>query len=290
MALAQGTAAPGLLQGFLWGKPFPPCPGPPDVPQKRRVEAGSDQTARRCLLRTSEIVIQMLTARERQPSEPLPALRGGCVRSWAAASPMGKGSPEDSRGCEMQLKTMQEAAPGSKSAAIPDEGQEKEKERCWSDFPARSPLFLLITSSVMARQTCTKRPELLNFITAPTAGREMTSAARCGAAGVGQRLRRPPDQRVAFCRGCSSRHMFSLRAEFDLEFLRACFYRVDPQPGCHRKSWLCLHHQPSLKGFRGQARSRQRELVPASPGAAHVGPASAIWPWASTVNFGLLYF
>lgn len=72
--------------------------------------------------------------------------------------------------------------------------------------------------------------------------------------------------------------------------LCACGYSVEPRLGCPRESWLCLQPQPSLKGFNSQAQSRERGLVPASPGAAHVGPASAIWPCAFAVNFGLFFF
>lgn len=71
-----------------------------DVPQKCKIEAGSYQTPRRCLLWTSETITQTFTVQEQQPSDPLPAPHRGCVLSWAAASRPGKGSPKGSRGCE----------------------------------------------------------------------------------------------------------------------------------------------------------------------------------------------
>lgn len=74
-----------------------------DVPQICRIEAGSYQMPRRCLLWTSEIVIHMFTVQEQQPSDPLPTLHRGCTQSWAAALPLGKGSPKGSRGCKRWL-------------------------------------------------------------------------------------------------------------------------------------------------------------------------------------------
>lgn len=136
------------------------------------------------------------------------------------------------------------------------------------------------------RLTCTKRHKIPNFIRAPTTGREMTSVVWCGAAGVRQQLRRPPTRGTPSAGAARHLRVFVANAIW-FGGLCACFYSLDPQLGCHCKSWLRLLHQPSLKGFKSQAQSREQGLVPAGPGAVHVGPASAIWPCAFAVNLGL---
>jgi len=77
-----------------------------DVPQKYGIKAGSCQNPRWSPLWTSEIVRQMFTEQEQQPSDRVPAPHRGCVWTWAAASPLGKGSPKGSRGCKRWLKGM----------------------------------------------------------------------------------------------------------------------------------------------------------------------------------------
>ena len=111
------------------------------------------------------------------------------------------------------------------------------------------------------RRICLKRHKMLKFITAPMAGREMMSAVRCGAAGARQQLRRPPSRGMPSAGAAPHVNVFVANAIW-FGVWCACFYCADPQLGCHCKSWLCLHRQPSLKGFKSQAQSRERELVP----------------------------
>lgn len=57
--------------GGVMGKDLSSLPRE-DVPHKCGIRAGSSQTLRQCLLRTSEIVTQMFAVQEQQPSDSPP--------------------------------------------------------------------------------------------------------------------------------------------------------------------------------------------------------------------------
>lgn len=168
---------------------------------------------------------------------------------------------------------MENAAPDSCNP------RKKEEQTCWADLPASPSLSPLIAGSVAVRQVCQERHR--GRISSRLLQRGEADVRRD--AGAGQRLR---------AQGLPSalpRNVFTA-SPTRFGALCACFYSVDPQLGCHCKSWLCLHQQPSSKRFKSQARSRERGLVPAGPGASRVGPASAVWPCAFAGNFGLFLF
>lgn len=127
----------------------------------------------------------------------------------------------------------------------------------------------------------------LDFIPAPPAGTGLTSAGRCGSRAAAPSAGMPSAGARSVLLAAQ---VFSLRLRFDLELYVLVFTVLIPSWAATVKSWLRLHHQPSVKRFKSQARSRERGLVPADPGAAHVGPAPAIWPCAFAGNFGLFLF